>query len=131
MKKAAFKATALLLSFLLVLQISPITAWAEELNSFPEAASSQVTSSGTGSSSSPVSQRFFRVPGDVFLRGSIVCGGIKRFRNLFRDRAGSFFFGNIRTSSLWFRDGIFKAGGGKHPGISGGNCRFGFSDQRQ
>ena len=56
MKKAAFKATALLLSFLLVLQISPITAWAEELNSFPETASSQVTSSGTGSSSSPGSQ---------------------------------------------------------------------------
>ncbi len=32
-KNAGFKATAVLLSFLLVLQISPITAWADELNS--------------------------------------------------------------------------------------------------
>ncbi len=44
-KNAGFKATAVLLSFLLVLQISPITAWADELNS-----------SASETVSSPVSQ---------------------------------------------------------------------------
>ena len=44
-KNVGFKATAVLLSFLLVLQISPITAWADELNS-----------SASETVSSPVSQ---------------------------------------------------------------------------
>ena len=44
-KNAGFKATAVLLSFLLVLQISPITAWADELNSSAsETVSSQLPS---------------------------------------------------------------------------------------
>ena len=44
-KNAGFKATAVLLSFLLVLQISPITAWADELNSSAsETVSSQLSS---------------------------------------------------------------------------------------
>ncbi|MFR7957907.1 MAG: RICIN domain-containing protein, partial [[Clostridium] leptum] len=44
-KNAGFKATAVLLPFLLVLQISPITAWADELNSSAsETVSSQLPS---------------------------------------------------------------------------------------
>ena len=44
-KNVGFKATAVLLSFLLVLQIAPITAWADELNSSAsETVSSQLPS---------------------------------------------------------------------------------------
>ena len=45
-KNAGFKATAVLLSFLLVLQISPITAWADELNSSASETVSSQRSSG-------------------------------------------------------------------------------------
>ena len=45
-KNAGFKATAVLLSFLLVLQISPITAWADELNSSVSETVSSQRSSG-------------------------------------------------------------------------------------
>lgn len=62
-KNAIFKATALLLSFLLVLQISPITAWADELTASSESAPGQTGSSDTGANSDLSSQE-----SSIFLR---------------------------------------------------------------
>lgn len=62
-KNAGFKATAVLLSFLLVLQISPITAWADELNS---SASETVSSQFPSGEAEGGSASDFQEPGRFF-----------------------------------------------------------------